>query len=227
MDKLRFDYYINLMNFMSKTVGPDYEIILVDTRHESIKIIEIVNGAMTGRDINDIPPLVEKAVEEKEYLEYDYIINRTSYGPHGKALRSSMFFIKDQDNNLNGILCVNFDDSRFKNLSDQLFNLCHPDVYFKDNTEAQDRDNSQDIKYGTKKEEKIRLEKTLEEQIDEELSNLTIPIDRMNQDDKVNIIKRLDDKGIFLIKGAVNIVSEKMDSSQASIYRYLNMIKEE
>ena len=47
----------------------------------------------------------------------------------------------------------------------------------------------------------------------------------LSQDEKVKILQLLEERGIFMLKGVIPIVAQKLASSPASIYRYLNKIK--
>lgn len=47
-----------------------------------------------------------------------------------KILRSSTIYIKDMGR-LVGLLCLTFDDSKFKDISDAIMSLCHPDELIK------------------------------------------------------------------------------------------------
>lgn len=227
MKKSIFDYYINVMNFISKTIGPDYEITLLDATSNPKKVIALVNGHISGRDVGaGLSPLAQKAISEKEYENADYIINRTSYAVSGKALRSSMFFIKDDKGELEGILCINFDDSRFSELSNNIFSLCHPDKYYTGNTEINIGSFDSEKSYGVDREEKSSFKETIGNIVDRDLEKYSVSVDRLTQEERLEIIKRLDEQGIFMMKGAVNTVSEKLKCSPASTYRYLSMIRQ-
>ncbi len=222
--------YINLMNFISKSIGPDYEISIIDTRDGKNKIIAMEYGNISGRHVGeDISPLVKKAIEEKEYLNTDYITDRTTYSKTGKALRTSLFFIKDDKNTLQGIMSISFDDSRYQELGKKIMFLCHPDRY----TEKRLSDNLSNELFleeesDTKEPgESMTIEETIELIVDAEIKDLLIPVERLTQDEKVQIVKNLDSKGVFMMKGAVGIFSKKFDISQASVYRYINIAREE
>lgn len=92
---MELENYIYMMNFFSTAVGPDYEIVLFDYRDETPQILSIANGALSGRQKSDgIPDLIEKAIKDKLYLEYDYIFNKRTEAPNKKIFRSSISFIK-------------------------------------------------------------------------------------------------------------------------------------
>ena len=56
------------------------------------------------------------------------------------------------------------------------------------------------------------------------LSEATVPVDRLSQDEKIAIVEKLDGKGVFLFKGAVALVAGRLQTSEATIYRYLSKI---
>lgn len=224
--------YINLMNFMSKSIGPDYEISLIDTRDGKNKIIAMEYGNISGRHVGEeIPQIVKKAIEDKEYEKTDYIADRTSYSKSGKALRTSMFFIKDEKNKLEGIMCINFDDTRYQEIGKNIMYLCHPDRY----TDQRMVNHNSPEEFFMEKEtvetkeqgESMTIEETIESIVDSEINDLSIPVERLTQDEKVQIVKSLDNKGVFMMKGSVGIFSKKLDISQASVYRYINLAREE
>lgn len=41
----------------------------------------------------------------------------------------------------------------------------------------------------------------------------------------MEIVRRLDERGVFLVKGSVDIVSTKLNISKYTIYNYLDQIK--
>ena len=215
---MEFEYYVSLISFFSTVVGPDYELVLFDYRDEKPKALSIENGSLSGRNKNDgIPSFITKAIEEKVYLKSDYVFNKKTKAPNGKVLRSSIYFIKDVDD-LKGVIMVNFDDMRYAMMARQIFELGHPDEYVEQEISISIKENSD-------------IENTLDSNsfkdlvlsiINQQIDSFKIPIERLTQEEKIELIGRLDDKGIFMMKGSVDILVDKLDSSPASIYRYLN-----
>ena len=56
------------------------------------------------------------------------------------------------------------------------------------------------------------------------VANYPVDVDRLNQDEKMEIMEILDRKGVFLLKGSVSFVAKELHSSEASIYRYLGKL---
>lgn len=222
MEKDIMLYYMDLVEFLGITLGPSYEIVLYDLRREDRNIIAIANGQISGRSVG--APLTEsilKSIVSREYENINYKANYNSVSKNNKIFRSSTLYIKDANNHLIGLLCMNFDDTSFKNLTEQLISLIHPDEVI----EKVNFEKLEGIKFS---DDSDTIGATMEEvagnAIDKVLKNISIPADRLNKSERIEIVKILDDKGIFMLKGAVSYVAELLHSSEATIYRYLNDI---
>ena len=124
---LILQHYIKLTEFLGKALGPDYEVALHDLTRKDRSIIAIANNYISGREVG--APLTNMSLSilrDKSYDLHYYGIN-----VNGKDLRSSTFFIKD-NGKLIGLLCINFDDSRYRAISDHILKLCHPDLFVTD-----------------------------------------------------------------------------------------------
>ena len=83
-------------------------------------IIAIANNHISGRDVG--APLTNVALKilmDKSYETQDYRLHYCGMSAKGKALRSSTMFIK-QNGKLIGMLCINFDDSKYREASDAI-----------------------------------------------------------------------------------------------------------
>lgn len=129
---LILQHYIKLTEFLGKALGPDYEVALHDLTRKDRSIIAIANNYISGREVG--APLTNMALSslrDKSYERMDYHLHYYSINVNGKDLRSSTFFIKDSGK-LIGLLCINFDDSRYRAISDHILKLCHPDLFVTD-----------------------------------------------------------------------------------------------
>lgn len=217
------NYYIKLVEFLGITLGPDYEIALHDVRNAQNSVIAIANGHITGRGLGSpLSGKIMEAIKNKEYLEKDFVTNYTTISNiNNKLLRSSTLYIKD-NNELIGVLCINFDDSKYSDLSKQIMELCHPhELIGIHNFEAVDKiapSLESDVSH-TSIEELARATMT------SVLHGTNLPPERLKKNEKMEIVKALNDKGIFYLKDSVQIVAKLLRSSEATIYRYLNNIK--
>lgn len=220
MEKDIMLHYISLVELLGLTLGPDYEIVLYDLRREDKSIIAIANGHVSGRTVG--APLTEsslKSIANKEYTNIDYKANYNSVSKNNKLLRSSSLYIKDGNNALVGLLCINFDDSSFVEITKNIMSLCHPNELINKNSFEKieniiTSDESDNI--GTSVEDVTR------HAIQSVLKNISVPLDRLTKEEKIEIVAQLNDRGIFMLKGAVPHVSKILHSSEATVYRYLS-----
>jgi len=49
----------------------------------------------------------------------------------------------------------------------------------------------------------------------------------MGRGDKIEIVRQLEDQGVFLIKGAVKFIAKKLNVSKFTIYNYLDQVRTE
>lgn len=219
-----------LVDFLGKALGPDYEVALHDLDPDNSAIVAIANGHISGRTIGS--PLTNvslRMIAQKLYETNDYSINYTGTSASGKTIRSSTMFVKDDNGEPVGLLCINFDDSRFHEISDSILKLVHPDDFVHHHYFPMDASAKQPLQ------PKPVLESTesfysdiagvMQEIFNEVSAHVDVPLDRLTLDERTDIIAQLNDRGMFRLKGAVQYTAEQLSCSQASIYRYLSKIK--
>ena len=135
-------------------------------------------------------------------------------------------FIK-QNGRLIGMLCINFDDSRYRAISNQIMGLCHPDIFVEDVVIPTIPEPGADPAPVRPAPEKFRnsTEAVATDAINRELEHLGVTAERLTSDERLKIIAALESNGIFLLKGAVKDVAAGLHCSQASVYRYLSQLK--
>lgn len=219
-------HYCLMVEFLCHMLGPDYEIVLYDLGLKQPSVIAIGNGRISGRTVG--APLSGTAMQliaEKAYENTNWKLNYQEVSFKGRILRCSTLFIKDKNGTLEGMLCINFDDSRYRKLSEKVFSLCHPDEYTSHSIATSMT--SEDTGYIMPSDVGAiqgSIMAEAEAAIISVVNAAGTPADRMNQEERMKIIRLLDEKGIFMRKGAVSIVAEKLFCSKASIYRYLSSI---
>lgn len=216
-------HYVLLVEFLGKVLGPDYEIALHDLTDCSNSIIAIANSHVSGRTIG--APLTNKALQimaDKSYKNQDYVLHHLGISSVKKTLRSSTFFLKDEHGQPFGLLSIIFDDSRYNNVTKEILKLCHPDEFVDHNTipgystiqTSLDTQNDAEVFPNS-------ITDIMESIVSNAMSKTQVPPDRLTQDEKLQIIDILNDKGVFSFKGAVSYVANALCSSEASIYRYI------
>ncbi len=223
--------YTILVEFLGKTLGADYEVVLHDLSSRDFAIIAIANGHISGRKAGG--PLTNAAMHmlsSRAYEKSDFLCNYKGMAENGHVLRSSTMFIRDEDGKPIGLLCINFDDYRYKELQEKLVSIVHP-AAFLEGPPAKSLSAPEEADAPPSKAAQPILESfsmdipaLMQKMFDDATVSLTTPIDRLNQYERRDIVKQLNEQGLFQLKGAVSFVARKFSCSNATIYRYLSEI---
>ena len=216
--------YVRLTEFLGLALGPDYEVALHDLTNKDRSIIAIANNHISGREIG--APLTNMALgilRDRSYETSDYCLQYHGISANGKNLRSNTFFIK-QDGRLIGMLCINFDDSRYRDISDRILSLCHPDLFVSD---VLPQPGASMLPEDRPAPEKFRnsADAVTVDAINRELDRIGVAPERLTSEERMRVITALEASGTFLLKGAVKSAAASLRCSQASVYRYLSQIK--
>ena len=228
MGSALLSYYVRLTEFLGRALGPDYEVALHDLTDDHCSIIAITNNHVSGREVG--APLTNvglKVLKDKSYEQTDYMLHYPGVSASGKSLRSSTLFIKDGEE-LVGMLCINFDDSRFQSVSEQIMQLCHPDSFVETSFQF-DEGRVNDIRHTSTAAERFHnsIHGVAGDAVSRELNQMGLTADRLTADERLGIVAALEPQGIFLLKGAVKEVADTLQCSQATIYRYLAQVRKE
>lgn len=221
--------YIRLTEFLGRVLGPDYEIVLHDLTVQEHSIIAIANSHVSGRAVG--APLTNVALQilaDQSYQTSDYRLNDRGLSAGNRMLRASTFFIKDEEGRLIGLLCINFDDSRYQELGERILRLCHPDAFvgmnfaFDETWFSLPPDGAAPVESYHNS-----IGAVASEAVAVALREMGQTADHLSQEDKMRVVEQLEAQGVFLLKGAVKDVAFQLGCSQASVYRYLTRIREQ
>lgn len=218
MNEYKINHYKQLVSFLGRALGDDYEVVLTDLK----TVLAISNGHVSGRSAGvPISDMARKMVKSHQFSEENYKLNYRGRGANGKMLRSSTFFLKAMGGKLEGLLCINFDDSKYHELAERLFKLCHPEEYFEQNISITQ----------IAKDESETFYSDIPSMIEAMYTKVTgdphFDSRRLTYDEKLRIVTELYQNGVFSIKGTIPEIAERMDISNATLYRYIKKVKEE
>lgn len=203
--------YIPLVKGISATFGSRCEVVLHDFTDLQHSIVAIENGHVTGRSSGS--PMTESSLKlvQNEKVDED-IINYTGKSADGRVLKSTTVFIKDEHQKVIGCFCINFDITELVGARSVLNDI------MKISEDFQERPND------AKNLNVVSV--VLTDLVKETLDEVGKPIIYLSKDDKVMMVDRLDQKGAFLIKGAIDYVANVLCVSRYTIYNYLDEIRE-
>lgn len=196
-----------LVESMGRTFGKNCEVVLHEIGEKNKTIVAIYNGHVTGRSLDS--PMVNEGLESvrKRGNNADHIVNYQNTSSHGKILKSSTMLIRDEKDQVIGCLCINIDISEFMIARHVLEEITHIDV--KDEQIAANGSSS-------------NVNDVLHQLLSDTLESSGKPVAYMNKDERVSIVRILDEQGAFLIKGAIDAVAKVLCVSRYTIYNYLD-----
>lgn len=197
---------------MSQVLGPGYEVLLHDVSREDTFIVILENGAITGRDI-DTPmnDFGRYLLANKDNMDRDFIANYSAEASDGRALRSSVCFIRDEDDEVVGFLCVNYDTTTgmiLKDLADFLTGVQPLTVSGTPTEKFAHRQNDQ-----------------VQDLLDQVRQNWGKPLRYTSRKERREIMKWLDDNGFFKIKKAMARLTSETGKSRYTLYADLRAIR--
>lgn len=209
--------YINLVNFLGKSLGDNYEVVLHVLKQPNESYIgAIVNSHISGRSKGaPLTNLALQKIKQKDYLYNDSILNYKVIVKDGKTIYGSTFYIKDSSNNLLGLLCINVDYSKHKQIVEELLSLTNLNI--NNFLDEENHHHENDIEFLS-----ANIEEIIKNTIDPILLDERV---LLNKKTRLEIIQQLEEKGVFQLKGAIGKVADLLHISEPTIYRYLQEIK--
>lgn len=203
--------YIKLVEFLGRSLGDNFEVVLQDTTDLNNSIVAIANNSTS--DFESISLRAIEIPKNEKMKKRDYLCNYPVATSSGKLMKSSIFFIRNTQNEIIGMLSINMKCDVLLKVQTILGNL----LQF--NNEDNDEDNEISEK------SRWRYDEPTLESIKKLIDEYGIDPERMSYNEKIDIICELFDMGIYNMKGAVAQTAEVLKMSEPSVYRYLNKIR--
>jgi len=178
------------------------------------------NGHVTGRKIGS--PMTDLGLyflQSDLFKDTDFIANYQTESKNGEKLKSTTIFIRDDKKKIIGFLCINYALNNLLELRKKIDDFCV----------VNNKDVGKSIFNNEEKEEIFaeNLDDLLERVFIKAQQKIGKPIEKMQKDDKLEIVRYLRKKGIFLVKGNIEKIAKRLSVSRYTVYNYLSEIKPE
>ena len=203
--------YIPVANIIVKTFGKNCEVVLHDLTQPKKSVVYAANVEVTGRQIGQsFDHLIKMVLLNKDFKD-DHVVNYFFETNDGKKIKSSSAVIRDIDSEVIGMLCINYDLTLSNLLQEELNGFLGNISGINEIKEPEEHVLNQDV---------ISIIDNLIDKIikDTDVSQLT-------RKDSLEIIRFMDEKGIFLVKGSIDKVANYMGVSKVTIYSYLDTVR--
>lgn len=185
------------------------EVVIHDFRYPEKSLVYIA-GKLTDRKLGaPITNIVLEALK-KNGDKSSNLIGYQTVTKDNKMLKCSTIFIKDDEQKIIGCMCINLNITELITCQEIIENFTRGG--------KANQSIGQEEFFGD-------VNEALDSIIEKVLNNYPTPRQLMEKEDKLHIVRELDEKGVFLVKGAVEQVASVLGVSRYTIYNYLEEVR--
>jgi len=226
MQKAWLPNHIALTGFLGRTLGPDYEIALYDLTEPAAAVVAIANGHVTQRTLGaPLPPLLGQWLDEPRDEQPEEWIQLADMTATGKLLRTSARVVTDEARRRAGLLTISFDDSRYRDLSERILRLRHPDSFVDSHFVSQALEDVSAAGEMPPRPSAASGRGLAADILARARAELNEEPGRLRHRERLKWVGGLDARGFFGVKGAVGLLAEELGCSPATVYRYLSAVR--
>lgn len=200
--------YFPIADMIAETFGEDCEVVIHDLEQPDSSVVYVANGNVTNRRKGQaFDHLVRKVLLSKNFRD-DRVTNYMFETENGKKIKSSSVLIRNAEQEVIGMLCLNYDVTSCIAAQSRLAAFLN-------------------VEDDMEPEKEKAVGQDVMAVIDELILNIigTSDVKNITRKRAVEIVRFMDEKGIFLVKGAVDKVAALMGVSKVTIYSYLDEAK--
>lgn len=196
---------------LADALGPDTEVVLHDLSKVPNSIVAL-GGKLTGRSIGG--PITDLLLRHIRQGRSDNLLRYQTHSSGGRLLCSSTIFVKDPAGEPVACLCINTDMTEWSHAHDLLTRLLAP---------------AAPANPVVATEESEVFAQTVEEltvtTVHDVIARIGVPVELMQKQHKFEVVRQLDNLGLFLIRDAVDYVAQALAVTKYTIYNYLSALK--
>lgn len=203
--------YVAVADMIANTFGEDCEVVVHDLEDPEHSVVYVANNKVTGREIGQSFYTLVSEVMLSEKLVDDHADNYYFTAANGRLIRSSTLLIRDGSDEVAGAICINLDTSRITRQIEYLQS-------FMPNREKPEP---------TVSKETYAPKGNISDMVDDLIKRIvgSSPVEIMSRDQRIEKVRFMEEKGIFLMKGSVEKAAEELGVNKVTIYSYLDEIR--
>lgn len=215
----RLDLLIQLAHGLAVQFGDSCEIVIHDLKAEQLEhsVVHIEHGHVTGRELGDGPSRVVFDTLSKDPSKIKDRLAYLTKTDDGRILKSSTMFVRGDNGTVEYIFSLNYDITALLAVESAVHDLI--------TTEKESRlsDSDSDSVDDAQPQQIIpNVNDLLDSLIAQALSLVGKPVAAMNKDDKIAVVKFLNNAGAFLITKSGDKVASLLGISKFTLYNYMD-----
>jgi predicted transcriptional regulator YheO len=207
----RMHALLPIVRGLAEMFGPDCEVVLHDVRRLPHSIVAIENGGVTGRTVGDVP--TDRMLRSLRNLDETEDVRLYLTSQDGKILKSLAVTLRDEDGVPYGLLGLNHDVSEIVQAQRTLANFTSAGGLGSGTTAEAGEIFAGDIR------------DVVAGMVTKILGEMGKTPAAMTREEKMEVVKRLEERGAFLVKRSAEQVAEALDLSRYTIFAYLKEIR--
>lgn len=214
----RLDLLKQIAHGLAVQFGDSCEIVIHDLKAEQLEhsVVHIENGHVTGRKLGDGPSRVVFDALSKTPAKIKDRLSYLTKTEDGRILKSSTMFIRGDAETVEYIFSLNYDITALLSIENAVHSLIttQKETQIRENGLSDDDSQPQPILHN--------VTDLLDSLIEQALNLVGKPVAAMNKDDKIKVVKYLNDAGAFLITKSGDRVASLLGISKFTLYNYMD-----
>jgi len=209
-NKTIFNLLKQMADAFTFTFGDKCEIVIHDLSNIQQSIIYItgdVTNRVVGAPVSDV--VIKKIMEKGDQVEDQFGFR--SITDDGRELKCSTLFIRDDDKKVVAAFCINLDVTDYLNAIQTI------SAFAGGLKSGETEKISEKIAYS--------VDETVDSLFEQAVNEIGKRPATMTTHEKVKLVKSMEDKGAFQIKGVVNQVALRLGVSNFTVYNYIKKIR--
>ncbi|SEK87587.1 Predicted transcriptional regulator YheO, contains PAS and DNA-binding HTH domains [Roseateles sp. YR242] len=207
-----------VVQMLGSMVGPNTEVLLHDLTRPEHSIQAIANGHISNRSVGDSiisGPRddvgfheAQRQLSVKGKGEHSVIMDYPTVTDGGLRLRSSTVLFRDSLGEPFAALCLNADMTMFEATHAWLEGFLK--MQARPSREASPQP---------------AMDTLMQDIIDDAVRRLGKPVSLMNKDEKTQAVQAMLQRGLFIVKGGVELAAQALGVSRFTIYNYMEALR--
>ncbi|TGV29955.1 transcriptional regulator [Mesorhizobium sp. M00.F.Ca.ET.186.01.1.1] len=200
--------YIPIADAMAQTFGKNCEVVLHDLSSPQSSVIYTANNHVMGRAVGQSFNHLITQVLLSQKLQNDVVANYRTETEDGRTIKSTTALIRNADGEAIGAFCINID--------------IHPLVSTREFIEDFIRMDEEPLER-----EEVEVVQNVWEIVEQMINQMISEkdVEKIDKNEKMQIVQFMDKKGVFLIKGALEKVAAELKISKVTMYSYLDELR--
>ena len=207
----RIQMLMPVVRGLAAMLGPDCEVVLHDISRLPHSIVAIENGALTGREFGDGP--TEDVLRRLRDSAREDDVRLRVAARDGRVLKSLLVTLRAQEGEAIGLLGLTFDISELVQARRAIARVTGPNAVGGELGSAHEELGQDDIRG------------FVDGMITRIVDDMGKTPGAMSREEKMEVVRRLEEHGAFLVKRSAEQVASALDLSRYTVFSYLKEIR--